>query len=145
MTIKEFYKILDNIYDFSSQDDWDNSGIVEFNSNQAIKNPILSLDISLDVIDFAIKANSNLIITHHPIYIDNQDLKLPHIKKILTKLESNNICTISLHTCFDKNKYGTTYQIISALKGFKISRSPKSPYLFFGISKTKLSLNNLIY
>ncbi|MDE6645822.1 MAG: Nif3-like dinuclear metal center hexameric protein, partial [Malacoplasma sp.] len=144
MKIKEFYKILDNTYDFNSQDDWDNSGMMDFNSNQIISNPIISLDISLDTVDFAINSNSNLIISHHPIYIDSEDLKLFHIKKILNKLKANNICTISLHTCFDKNKYGTSYQIISKLKEFKIFRSLKSPYLFFGTSKNKMNLKELI-
>ncbi|MDE5767396.1 MAG: Nif3-like dinuclear metal center hexameric protein [Malacoplasma sp.] len=144
MKIKEFYKILDSTYDFDSQDDWDNSGMMNFSSNQTIKNPVLSLDISLDTVDFAINSNSNLIISHHPIYINIEDLKLLHIKKIFNKLKTNNICTISLHTCFDKNKYGTSYQIISKLKEFEVLRSPKSPYLFFGISKNKMNLKELI-
>lgn len=144
MTIKEFYKILDNLYNFNSQDDWDNSGMFDFKSDQIVKNPILSLDITLDVVNFAVANKSNLILSHHPIYIDEQDLKLTHIKEIFKKLKENNICTISLHTCFDKNKFGTSYQIIHNLKGFKIFRSKKSPYLFFGVSKSKMSLEDLV-
>lgn len=144
MIVKEFYYLLDDVYKIDSQDKWDNCGIYEFGSDQELSNPILSLDINLDVVDFAIKNHSNLIISHHPIYIDQDDQKKRNIKLIFKKLEDNNISIIGLHTCFDKNKNGTSYQIIKRLKGFKIYKSQKSPYLFFGVSKSKLSFLDLI-
>lgn len=144
MTVKKFFDLLNTIYPIDSQDEWDNSGIYEFGSDQELSNPILTLDINIDVVNFAINNNSNLIISHHPIYINEQDLKLKHIKNIFKKLKENNISIISLHTCFDKHKNGTSYQIIKRLKGFKITRSKKSPYLFFGTSLSKITFNSLI-
>lgn len=144
MTVKDFYNLLDSVYKIDSQDEWDNSGMYEFGSDNPIVNPILSLDINLDVVNYAIEKNSNLILSHHPIFIDPLDEKKKHIKSIFQKLSEHNISVISLHTCFDKNPKGTTYQIIKRLKGFNISRSKKSPYLFFGVSNSKLTFADLV-
>lgn len=144
MKIVDLFNSLNKIYPIDSQDDWDKSGYWDFGFDNEISKPILSLDISIQVVDFAIQNLSNLIISHHPIFIDENDLKQKHIKEILKKLKENSISVISLHTCFDKHKNGTSYQIVKNLKGFKIYRSKKSDYLFFGKSSSKLSLEDLI-
>lgn len=144
MKVVELFQKLNELYPIDSQDEWDKSGYWDFGFDNEISNPILSLDISLSSVNFAIENNSNLIISHHPIFINDDDLKQKHIKEILSKLKKNSISVISLHTCFDKHRYGTSYQIIKNIKGFNIFKFDKSPYLFLGKSKSKISLEDLI-
>lgn len=144
MTIKTFYNILDSKINISNQEIWDKSGMIENDSEQILKNPILSLDINVDVVKFAIANDSNTIISHHPIYIDEQDLKLKKIKEIMTLIKKHKICLISLHTCFDKYEFGTNYQILNLIECDSIQKSSKSDYLFFGITKQKYHIEELL-
>lgn len=140
MTIRNFYEILDKKYHFNSQDEWDNSGIITNNLDGEINNPILCLDINLDVVEFAIKNNSNLIVSHHPIYINSDDLKLKKVSLIWKLINEHNITLIAIHTCFDKNKYGTNYQILKKIGCDDIYQSQQSDYLFFGTLKQKTNI-----
>lgn len=157
MTIDNLYNLLNEIFPFKNAEEWDNSGYFNYQNNLEIKNIVVSLDITFDVLDYAIKNNANLIITHHPIYIDLSNLKFSWMKKIISKIISNNITILSLHTNYDKAKKGMNYQILKKLNLKNISRVKNSDYLFVGdlkekikyknflnIIKNKLNLNNLI-
>lgn len=133
MIVKDFYNELNELYPFSLQDEWDKSGIFKNNFwNDELKVPTLSLDINLSVVEFAIKNNSNLIVSHHPICINDSDLKKPLLKKMIALLDEYRISIISLHTNFDKAKYGMNYQILKKIGCKKIEKSIKSDYIFYG-------------
>lgn len=145
MTVKQLYEQLNQQYPFVLQDEWDKSGIYNATYwDDEISNPILSLDVNLDVIEHAILNNSNLIISHHPIHIDENDLKKPTIKKMVKLINENKISLIALHTNFDKAKKGMNFQILKKLGCNKIKQSTKNEYIYFGQLKNKVSLQKVL-
>ena len=67
MTIKELTDDLEKIAPLSYQEDYDNCGLIVGDANAEITNVLVSLDVTLEVIEEAISKNCNLIIAHHPV------------------------------------------------------------------------------
>lgn len=148
MKIKDVYNFLDNLYNFSSQEEWDKSGI---NTNSFLENDLnkafICLDINEEIIIQAINSKVNLIISHHPLYVDEADNKKRWFKKIDKLLNLNQISTISCHTNFDKNKYGMNYYLCKKLGLKNIKRLDNNDYIFYGNFKKEksiLDISNLI-
>lgn len=138
MTIAKIFKLLDSMFAFKDADEWDNSGFFNFDKDQVINKVLVSLDIDNFTIDKAIQNNIKLIISHHPVYIDINDLKTPHIKKLINKIQAYNITIISLHTNYDKSRYGMNYFLLKKLNLIQIKKHHKSDYLFIGKTKKKI-------
>lgn len=132
MQINALFEYLNHLYPIANQDDWDKCGMISFNQEAKVKNIGLALDFNLANIEFAIANNINVLITHHPLYIDENDLKKSHIKKILFLLEKHQISVISLHTCFDKARFGMNYAILKRIDCLDIKPLVQSDYLFSG-------------
>lgn len=133
MKIKDVFNILNQLYDFSSQEEWDKSGI---NTNDFLNNKItkafICLDINEELIIKAISEKVNLIISHHPLYIDEKDIKKPWLKKINKLIKLNEISIISCHTNFDKNKHGMNYHLCKKIGLKNINRLDNNDYIFYG-------------
>lgn len=142
MTVKEIYKQIDTIYPFALQDDWDKSGLISFNENQEVKKILISLDINLEILNKAINEGFDLIVSHHPIYINENDLKTRCVKNILSLMKQHEISLIAIHTNFDKHRYGMNYWLLKNLGCQNIKRSSKSEYLFFGELKKTFANKN---
>lgn len=144
MTISSLLKILDNKYPFSVQEAWDKSGLFDSLHLEKIFNKtLITLDISLDVIDYAIENDCDLIVSHHPIYIDECDAKKTWFKKLKNKLDTFNISIISLHTNFDQNRFGMNYSLLKKLGLKKIKRLNRSIYAFKGVLQNKKTLEEV--
>lgn len=139
MTIAQLYEHLNLIYPFKNQDIWDRSGIISYVDiyKTEITKLTISLDINLSVLKYAIENNSNVIISHHPLYIDEKDLKDKNIKQMIQLIKDNNLSIISLHTNFDLDKYGMNYHLLKKIGCKNICRSNKDNYLFFGYLDNK--------
>ena len=97
----------------------DNVGLQVGNPDKKIKNIMLSLDLSDEVIKHAIKKNCNLIITHHPILyypLKNLDLSGNSKATMIEKLIKNDIALYSSHTNLDFTKDGVSFQLAKRLK-----------------------------
>ncbi len=123
MKKSELVNLLDNLFNFNNQEDWDKCGCNEYKDEDII-NIYCSLDVTFPIIEEAIKNKCNVLITHHPILINQQVNKFDPINKnnilLSKKLIENNILHICLHTCYDKYECGTSYQIF---KSFKINQN----------------------
>jgi dinuclear metal center YbgI/SA1388 family protein len=71
--------------------------------NSEVKKALLTLDVTDIIVDYAIKQNFDLIISHHPIML--QAIKNITQNKLL-KLIENKISVISAHTNLDISKHG---------------------------------------
>ncbi len=144
MTVNDIYTLLDKWYPFDHQDIWDKSGSFTFFNEKETTGIIIGLDVTENLVLQAIEKKCNVIITHHPIYIDEDDTKKKHIKNIIKILNDNEISLFSLHTNFDKNKYGMNYSLLKKLGLKNIKKSQKSDYLFFGELKDKIEINQFL-
>jgi dinuclear metal center YbgI/SA1388 family protein len=102
MKIKDIAEQIEKIVPLKLAQDWDNVGLLIGDVRKNVKNILLTIDITSDVIAEAKKAKTDLIVSYHPVIWDG-------LKKITTEgpgravyeLIRNNISVFSIHTALD--------------------------------------------
>jgi len=112
MKVSEITEILDKWMPISIAEDFDNVGLIIGNPDSLVKNILVTLDTTSNVIDEAIDNNCNLIISYHPIIFN--DLKKVtsdsgYVQKSVIKAVKNNISVYALHTSLDNHAKGISY------------------------------------
>ena len=67
MKVKDVTKYLESIAPLQLQESYDNSGLQVGDLNSEIKGVLVSLDVTMEVVEQAIEKKCNLIIAHHCI------------------------------------------------------------------------------
>ena len=104
MKICELINIIEKDFPISSSMNFDNSGsnIVDF--DKEISGVLLTLDITLDCIEYAKNNNINLIISHHPLIFNKiQNLNDDPVSKRIKLLNKYDINAYSCHTNYDSS------------------------------------------
>lgn len=104
MKIKEIYEEMNHWAPFETAEDFDNCGLIIGDFDAEITKIGFALDITQTVIDQALDAKINLIITHHPPIF--HAIKQIHAPSPVYRLIQNGISVISAHTNLDKAKGG---------------------------------------
>lgn len=118
MKIKELVRNIENVYPPGAAWSSDNPGIQVGSEEQIIKNVLISLDISKEVIREAIETDSNLIITHHPLLFHSiKKLKFgkDYRSDLIRDLIKNDITLFSAHTNFDFSLNGVNHKLADLL------------------------------
>lgn len=115
MQIKEFYNYLDAKYPFDTQADWDASRMIVYHQRE-IKTIVVTLDLDANALAYSLKNRADLIISHHPLFIDPPANENLHAREIFASLEKSQINVIFLHTPFDQAKEGMNFSIAAALQ-----------------------------
>lgn len=132
ITLKEVIQILEYEAHPALQESYDNSGLILGDPSVPLSGALLALDLTEAVLDEAIAAGFNLIITHHPLVFSG-------IKRIsnatsqgrsLLKAIKNDIAVYAIHTNIDNTITGMNRIIAEqlGLKNLKILR-PKEGLL----------------
>lgn len=105
MTVSEIYKSFCDYIPESLRCEWDNDGIMVCpDSNAEVKKVLVSLDVTEEIVDYAIECGFDLIISHHPLIFKpissvNEE---NHISRKVVKLVANAISVFSFHTRLDR-------------------------------------------
>ena len=67
MKTKEVIDYLDLTFRPELQEDYDNSGFLLGDENSIYRGSLVALDLTVEVIEEAIREGVNLIVTHHPL------------------------------------------------------------------------------
>jgi len=131
MTCKEVIKYLEDWAPKEIAWQNDNVGVQVGNTNRKVSNILLSLELTSDVANQAIKKNCNLIITHHPLIfhpIKNLDLNKDSNARLIEKLIKKEITLYSAHTNLDFTKHGVSFQLAKklGLKNITFLKNQKS-------------------
>lgn len=113
MKIKEVIEHLENLAPLSSQESYDNAGLIVGDKNAEITNALISLDCTEEIIDEAIQKGCNLIISHHPIVFKGLK-KLTgknYVERTVIKAIQNNIALYAIHTNLDNFQEGVNKKI----------------------------------
>lgn len=113
MKISDITNYLESLAPLSSQESYDNSGLLTGSKNDEVTNALIVLDCTEAVVDEAIQKKCNLIIAHHPIIFKGLK-KLTgrnYVERTLIKAIQNNIAIYALHTNLDNFKYGVNKKI----------------------------------
>ena len=111
--IIDFYKFIDSIAPFETQESWDNSGFLVGDGNKEIKKVMVALDVAEPVLNEAFGKGAQLIISHHPVIFGA--LKEIHPKNIAFLAAEKGIAVISAHTCLDIADGGVNDCLAAAL------------------------------
>ena len=120
MRLDDFIKVVEKIAPLELQEDWDNSGVQVRATSGEINKVLVAMEINDSVIDEAIGAGVELILTHHPLLffgikkVDNNDITGNHIIKLVRR----GISVYSSHTPFDKC-IGGNNDYLGKLLGFE--------------------------
>lgn len=116
-TVKEIYQMLDQFAPFRTQMDFDNAGLLVGDENAKVTKILVSLDITLPVIQEAIEMGADLIVAHHPVIFHpvKSIVKGELTGDKLIALIQNNISAICAHTNLDVAAGGVNDALAEAL------------------------------
>lgn len=113
MKINQIIKILEDWAPLSYAEEFDNVGLLVGDKSRTYTAALITHDVSLAVVEEAIKTNCNLIICFHPILF--KDLKSitgkNYVEKTVLKAIENKIAIYALHTALDNHKEGISYHL----------------------------------
>ena len=114
MKVNDILEFLDASFPISSACDFDNVGLLIGDKDAEVSNVLIALDCTQDTVKEAIKANCQLIITHHPVIFS--PLKQILSGSIVHNLILNNISVISMHTNLDVSLGGVNSCLCNAIE-----------------------------
>ena len=103
MIVKDVTKYLEKIAPLHLQEGYDNSGLQVGDFNCEINGVLISLDVTLEVIDDAINKKCNMIVAHHPvIFGELKNILNGYLTgDVIIKAIKNNITIYAIHTNLD--------------------------------------------
>jgi dinuclear metal center YbgI/SA1388 family protein len=117
MKIKEITDYLESLAPLSSQESYDNSGLLVGSPDDEVSGILISLDCIEVTVQEAIDKKCNLIISHHPIVFKGLK-KLNgknYVERTVIKAIKNNIALYAIHTNLDNYQLGVNHKIASLL------------------------------
>ncbi len=105
MNAKELYQKFEEAIPSQLRESWDNDGIMCCpDGSSEIYRVLVTLDVTEEIVDYAIERGFDLIVSHHPLIfrpissLDEEN----HISRKLIKLVCSGISVFSFHTRADK-------------------------------------------
>lgn len=127
--VMDIYQKINELFPFSAQETWDNSGILCGDEMQEVRACVTSLDVTKEAIQTAKTHGANLIISHHPIFFS--PVKKILAPSVLYDAISSKISVISAHTNFDISNGGVN-DILCQLLGLQEITPYEDPALRIG-------------
>ncbi len=113
MTVSKLFAKLEDVFPRSLSCEWDNDGLMCCPDPEAeVRKALFTLDVTAQVVDYAVKGGFDLIISHHPMIF--RPLKgITDSKHV--KLIRNGIAVMSFHTRLDAKEGGVNDVLASLL------------------------------
>ncbi len=112
-TVKDVYSFIDSFAPFSTQCEWDNSGIIVGDTSKTVRKIAVVLDITPQAVEYARKAEADLIVSHHPVIFRAVKSITDNSPAFL--LAGSGIAAICAHTSLDIAKGGVNDALAEAL------------------------------
>ena len=117
MKIGKITNYLEQIAPLHYQESYDNSGLISGNEEHEIKQALITLDCTEEIVEEAIAKKCELIIAHHPIVFKGLK-KLNgknYVERTIIKAIKNNIAIYAIHTNLDNVHNGVSKKICDKL------------------------------
>ncbi|MCK4570188.1 MAG: Nif3-like dinuclear metal center hexameric protein [Bacteroidales bacterium] len=117
MKIKELTSYLETLAPIGLQESYDNSGLLIGNPGSGIKNALICLDLTMEVLDEAIRDEFDLIISHHPLIFSGMKSLTGRneTERIVIKAIKNDIAVYAIHTNLDNIHTGVNAMLCEKL------------------------------
>ena len=101
--IKDVSSFLEEFAPLRLQESYDNAGLILGNPNAEIKNVLITLDVTEQVVDEAISKKCELIVAHHPIVFSGlkKITGKNYVERCLLKAIKNDVAIYAAHTNLD--------------------------------------------
>ena len=113
MTIQDLLQYLNELAPFTYQESYDNSGLLVGDPKREITGVVVALDCTEEIIDEAISAGANVVLTHHPVIF--KGLKRltgnDYVERTVIKALENKIALVAIHTNLDNMPDGVNARI----------------------------------
>jgi dinuclear metal center YbgI/SA1388 family protein len=116
-TVNELAEIIESRYPKSLAVEWDVVGLATNNSNIEVNHILLTIDVTEDVVAEARDKSIDLIISHHPLILDPDEISDIQTKRIQLrkKMEENNIALYVAHTNADIAQGGVNDSLVKVI------------------------------
>src|SRR3712207_4027278 len=117
MKTKDFISIVEKKYPKYLAEDWDNVGLLVGDEEKEVDRILFALDVTEEVVDFAIAHAFDMIISHHPLIFHGikKVLKRDSLGAKIFKLVKYGINVYTLHTNLDAQKEGLNDYILEKM------------------------------
>ena len=117
MKLREVIAALEHLAPLRLQDEWDNSGLQVGFPEAEIDSVLVCLDITEAVVDEAIAAKCNLIVSHHPLIFKalRQVSDATYQQRCVVKALAAGISIYSAHTSLDNAPGGVNHRVAALL------------------------------
>ncbi len=118
MKLKEIVSFIESVVPLAYQEDYDNAGLIVGNSDMELSGVLITVDVTEEVVDEAVKKNANLILAHHPIVLSglNKFTGRNYVERVIIKAIKNDIAIYASHTNLDSIWGGVSSKIAEKLK-----------------------------
>ena len=117
MKISQIISYLESIAPLSLQESYDNSGLLIGSPEKQVNKALISLDITPEVMDEALKSDCNFIIAHHPLIF--KGIKKLNggnmVEDLVIKAIKNDIAIYAIHTNLDNVFNGVNSKLADIL------------------------------
>ena len=114
MTVNELYEKLNERIPKILSEEWDNDGIMCCaDGTQEVSRVLVTLDVTDEIVDYAVSSHFDLIISHHPLIFRPLSALTEenHVARKVIKLLTDGITVFSFHTRADKVADGVNDQL----------------------------------
>jgi len=102
MKVKNIAAEVNKISPLELAQDWDNVGLLIGSSEADVKNILITIDITREVLEEAKKLNTDLILSYHPVIWDGlKKITKEGQTEVIYNLIRSGISVFSIHTSFD--------------------------------------------
>lgn len=117
MKVSALVDLFDRLYPFALAEEWDNVGLIVGDSKAEVTGVLFCLDVTHDVLDEAVAAGCNVLVTHHPpIFRAIKRINAAELQGgLIAKAIKHGIHLVSLHTNLDSAVGGLNDTLCEAL------------------------------
>lgn len=117
MTVRDVLQAIERIAPRSFAFSFDKIGLQVGDANHEVTRAVVSLDHSLEAVDFAVSIGANLFIAHHPLIFDplTSVVEQDRTGRVVRKLVRHDISFIAAHTNWDVAPGGVNDALALAL------------------------------
>ena len=103
VTVGEIVNVLNTWAPLSLKESWDNPGLLIGNPDETVDKLLVTLDVMMDTVDYAIEQGVTMIVSHHPVIFDGlKSLRTDTYNGAMyQKLLTHHIAVYSAHTNLD--------------------------------------------
>lgn len=104
MRVKDIASVIEGFAPLSIQEGWDNSGLIIGSPDQEVKGVLIGFDCTPELVDEAVAAGADMIVTHHPLIFGGIKRISPDdpVGLAVLKAASKGIAVYAAHTNADK-------------------------------------------